>query len=258
MRGTSTSLLIFIFLLSLACTSVKVEVQYVEGPTSTLRLSKPPIDPNQLPKLDLNTIPITIGLPRTCPAADVIQKLKNIPQLTDAWCWAASAQTVMEAHDVPIKQCDILDRVYQDELTTNCCRNGGIIPGECWRNGWPEEAFNNFDFNWEWVIGPLEKETLAGQLCENGPFIFVLLFEGGGGHTFIVKDLEYIKDSNRNTGELSLWVYDHSWVTDESDDQNNRRPTDFQRWSYDAFVDGLWNGGRFTHDLDYVQISPLK
>lgn len=258
MRSAITWVFLILFFLSLSCTAVKVEVEYSEIPTSSLRLSKPPMDQNQLPKMDLTITPDTIGLPNSCPAAGMVQKVKAIPQDTDVWCWAASAQTVIEAHDFPIKQCDILERVYQDELTTNCCGDSGTFPGECWRNGWPEEAFNNFAFNWEWVKGPLRKDTLAGQLCENGPFIFVLLFEGGGGHTFVVKDLEYIKNSNMDTGFLSLWVSDHAWVTDETDDQNKRIPTDFQLWSYDAFVNGLWNGGRFTHGLDYVQISPIE
>ena len=248
MRSAITRVFLILFLLSLSCTAVKVEVEYSEIPTSSLRLSKPPMDQNQLPKRDPTTFEF-------CPAADLSRKVAAIPQLTDAWCWVASTQTVMEAHEASIKQCDILERVYRDELTTNCCRNGGTFPGECWRNGWPGEAFNNFAFNWEWVKGPLKKDTLAGQLCENGPFIFVLLFEGGGGHTFVVKELEYIKDSRTNTGELFLWVFDHSWLTN---DQNKRIPTDFQLWSYDAFVNGLWNGGRFTHGLDYVQISPIE
>ncbi|MBA3965963.1 MAG: hypothetical protein H0X47_09330 [Nitrospirales bacterium] len=252
MRGAFLSLLIILFLLSLACTSVKVEVKYAEGSTNAFGQPKPPIDPNQLPKMD----PKTIGLPASCPAVGLIQKVKAISQGTDVWCWAASALTIMEAHDTATQQCNIVNTVYQNDLTTNCCGNSATSPpSECWRNGWPEEAFNNYAFNWEWVEGPLREATLAGQLCSNGPFIFVLLFEGGGGHTFVVKDLEYLKDGDTDTGKLFLWVYDHYGVTD---DPNNLSPTDFQLWSYDAFVDGLWNGGRFRHALDYVQISPIE
>ena len=250
MRRALISLLIILFFLSLACTSVKVDVKYAEGSTNAFDQPKPPVDPNQLPKRD----PKTIG-DQPCPAVGVIQKVKAITQETEAWCWAASALTIMEAHDTTTHQCNIVNTVYEDELTTNCCGNGGAFPAECWRNGWPGEAFNNYGFNWEWVEGPLRESDLAGQLCLNGPFIFVLLFEGGGGHTFVVKDWEFLKEGATGAGKLFLWVYDHYGV---ADGPNNLSPTDFQLWSYDAFVDGLWNGGRFRHALDYVQISPFE
>jgi len=160
----------------------------------------------------------------------------------------------MEAHDTLTQQCNIVESVYQDELTTDCCGNA-TIPGECWRNGWPEEAFNNFGFNWEYVEVPLKEDTLAGQLCQNGPFIFVLEFEGGGGHTFVVKDIDFIRDGSANTGQLFLWVYDQEGAPDP---QDMLIPTDFKLWSYDAYVEGLWNGGNFKHALDYVQISPME
>ena len=94
--------------------------------------------------------------------------------------------------------------------------------------------------------GPLNEEHIFGQLCKTGPFIYVLKFDGGGGHSLVVKDSAYIN------GELFLWVHDHSW----KDGTNPRIATPVYRISYKDFVAGVWGTDNYIHDFDYVQIKP--
>ena len=264
MRVAISSFMIFMFLLSLSCTEVNVWVEYDRGAKS------PPTD------LSLNDVPATLqaSLPQLHPCQvdkaalcppDIIGKFVNqaeqpqctapdpdktpaIAQKTTSWCWAASAETVMASHEREITQCQgvnqVLDRV-------DCCvGENDQPPSECEENGWPYEVFNKNDFDWEWVDGPLNETTISGQLCGNGPFIFVLKLQGGGYHTLVVKSVEW------TNGELFLWVHDHSWVGDDHP-FGGGPPTEFQKWSYEEFKEGLWFNVDHENAFSFVAIRPL-
>ena len=108
--------------------------------------------------------------------------LKNQHQETNAWCWAASAHTVIEyLKNEPIKQCDLVQAVYRSRLMyewknqpkthssggrelprgpelPTCCmnmpevelpprtKNVEVAQSICYQNGWPEAVFATEEF----------------------------------------------------------------------------------------------------------------
>ena len=196
-------------------------------------------------------IPVDHSIDPSCPTSG--KDVNPISQSSGPWCWAASAETVMkfhdEGHEFNTSQCNIVDTVYvdgeptADDSAAFCCNNPD--DAQCQKNGLPSMAFAAYGFDWRVVAGALEREKVAGQICYNGPFIFLLRYAGGGGHTFVVRDYDYDED----TDEMTLSVYDHSGIGDE------RIPTSFVDWSYKNFQKGLWLGTKHEHYADYVLIS---
>ena len=270
MRVAIAGILTLNLLLSLACTSVKVETEYAEDAgthltRSGVRMPISPIDLADLPKSDLSSLMLSksgvrgnTGAP-LCPADPIRARARATAQDTDVWCWAASTQMVMEAHGTQIQQCEIANKVQNRGRTpvvggAFCCGDvnaptfpdGSPYPLLCRRNGWPHKAFDRLNFHWKWFPEALPKQVLNGQLCETGPFIYVILFKGGGGHSLVVTDTAEID------GEQVLYVHDHRWT-------NNTFPrvaTAIYEMSYKDFVDGVWGTSTHTHDFDYVQIKP--
>lgn len=231
-----------------SCTAVKVEVvSDVESDVHPPRVRpKAPIDPKDLPKPpDLSSNPL--GGVTACPTFSngINRKALPTPQGTDAWCWAASAEMVMRAHGTDVDQCSIVNRVQNRD---GCCGANGIFPAQCWTNGWPDQAFEKFDYSWNYTVGPLDKDKVIGQLCNTGPFIYVLLYRQRGGHSIVVKDYQ------EKNGELILWIHDHRWLPGKTP----RVATSVYPISYDDFRAGIWEGRRYNHALDYVEIKPLS
>jgi hypothetical protein len=153
-------------------------------------------------------------------------------------------------------QCNIVNTIFREEgnpsgpdSTAFCCDQKDH--STCQRNGLPSWAFEAYDFSWLMVRGPLEREKLAAQLCSNGPFIFILRYAGGGGHSFVVGDYEY----DEETDEMFLWVHDHSW-TSLRQHEEERTPTPYLRWTYEDYAMGRWGGEIHEHDVNYVYIAP--
>ncbi|MDH5666758.1 MAG: hypothetical protein OEY86_01940 [Nitrospira sp.] len=240
----------------------KVEVECAQDTTTLSEPSKNEelshrVDQNNLPSKTLRTRPpkppsglssSTNPIPahRPAPSCRIDEKtVEDIAQITSSSCWAASAETVMRFHtnSSPPNQCDIIGRIASKEIgqSVNCCRN--IDQGNCQRNGLPSKAFKEYKYGWRWVKGPLEPEKLAAQLCSNGPFIFILRYSGGGGHSFVVRDYFYDED----TKKLSLWVYDHSGPDSNGIDEI---------WDYEDYAMGRWGSEIHTHDVNYVYITP--
>ncbi|MFZ1747634.1 MAG: C39 family peptidase [Nitrospirales bacterium] len=241
----------------IGCTAVNVEVvtEMESGYIPSQVRPKAPIDPKELPRLPI-TSSFQSDPPAQCPARGnngINIKAKATPQDTDVWCWVASAEMVMRAHGTDVEQCNIVNRIQNrdGELTAEdkpfCCGENGLFPPPCHTNGWPDQAFEKYDYNWGYTDGPLTIEEVKGQLCETGPFIYVLLYEGRGGHSIVVKDYQEIEGE-----ELVLLVHDHQWV----ENTNPRVATEIYPISYSDFRNGIWEGRRYKHELDYVQISP--
>ncbi len=187
-----------------------------------------------------------------CPAQQFLDSIPPIAQDADVWCWAASAESIMKTYGTNKKQCQILNEV--EGLTIDCCSPENEFNPICLENGWPHEAFNNprtsTKFDFEYIYGPLPMSKLFHVLCQYGPISFVIRMHGGGGHSFVVKDIE-IED-----GELFLLVHDHSWVVDDQ----GRRAAEFKKWSYEAFAEGVWLGLDSTnsdHFVDYFEVKRL-
>ncbi|MDR4468459.1 MAG: hypothetical protein MRJ68_09195 [Nitrospira sp.] len=186
------------------------------------------------------------------------EEVDAIAQSTDVWCWAASAETVMKYHSTsPNKsQCNIVNTTFRGEGDPSgpdsqafCCADK--YHNNCQRNGLPSWAFDAYEFSWLMVKGPLEREKIAAQLCSNGPFIFILRYAGGGGHSFVVGDYDYDPD----TEEMALWVYDHSPLSTDPN-TSEPSPTSYLRWTYQDYVEGQWGGEIHEHDVNYVYITP--
>jgi hypothetical protein len=174
--------------------------------------------------------------------------VRAIRQDTDVWCWAASAQTIMASHGRDTPQCEMVNAVYAggQEATDGrpfCCNDP--YHTACQQNGWPHQVFNKFDFEWNYVMGPLWQENVKKQIDSDGPFIFVLLYAGGGGHSFVVKDYQVID------GELFVAAYDHSSTQD-------KKAKNFWLWSYEEFAHGVYLGKAHEHFVDYVLMNPNR
>lgn len=222
-----------------------VDQKNLPSKTLTARPPKPPTDENRS----------RFFLPPDGPESScrVDEKTAEaIAQITSSSCWAASAETTMRYHTTSPdpSQCDIIGTIAGKDVgnPVDCCSN--LDQGNCQRNGLPSWAFEEYGFNWLMVQGPLEREKLAAQLCSNGPFIFLLRYSGGGGHSFVVRDYFYDED----TKELSLWVHDHSWTSTDLNEQAPT-PTPYELWTYEDYEAGRWEGEVHTHDINYVYIT---
>ncbi|MCS6292495.1 MAG: hypothetical protein H8J66_05420 [Nitrospira sp.] len=204
-------------------------------------------------------IPVANGKEPSCRVHD--REVEAIPQQTGVWCWAASAETIIKFHDADGKakrntdQCNIVDTVLDGGTPSAkagdspCCKDK--YGGRCQQNYLPGPALGAYGYNYRlWkkaTLGSMPDDKIRGQLCDNGPFIFIVYYPGGGGHSLIVRDYDDAGD------QIRLWVHDHSYVEDKN---GNRNPTPFELWSYDAYVNGRWQGEAHEHPFDYVLIQP--
>lgn len=140
----------------------------------------------------------------------------------------------MKAHDMGLEQCEIASTVPSGNDPKDCCSGSEREEYKCSRNGRPETVFWAYEFPFKVITRPLEPDEISWQLCNNGPFIFLLLFEGGGGHSYVVSDYD------TNGSGMYLWIIDH---------QSHKK----KRWSYDQFMTGAVAAGvNHEHDWDYV------
>ena len=138
-----------------------------------------------------------------------------LPQLTNMWCWAASAEMVMkyEGHDVP--QCKQANHEFG---RTDCCNNP--TPGACVQGGWPEFAVWGFSSQTLPDGVALTFSQIITQIDGNMPFCFSWHWQGGGGHmmvgrgyswpTFVIfgSQTVYINDPwPPNTGNIRWITY---------------------------------------------------
>ena len=200
-------------------------------------------------------VPTAESTDDSCPTTD--KDVETIAQDTSVWCWAASAEAVMKYHSqLPNKsQCNIVNTIFRrdgdqsgPDRNAFCC--GNKEHADCHNNGLPSWAFIEYGFDWLMVRGPLEREKLAAQLCSNGPFIFILSYANGGGHSFVVGDYDY----DPETEEMLLWVHDHSWTL-ENNSLNKKIPTPYQVWTYEDYAMGRWEGKIHNHELNYVYVT---
>jgi hypothetical protein len=121
-----------------------------------------------------------------------ILPLHKIPQENmKSWCWAATAQNVMEFHDKKIDQCKVVANVYKYVDTEPCC---GPTSTECWgQGGFPEWAFANFQFSFlhTWKTQRANKSNLTWEeateeICRDRPFISSLDLTNGDRHSVVV------------------------------------------------------------------------
>jgi len=149
------------------------------------------------------------------PSCNLPEKFLTITredQETISWCWAASAQMVINyfrkaAEKPELKQCSIVDDVVNPPVT--CCGVAGNS-GLCNQGDLPENALDKKAFTYAAPIkDPSNRENLWGkitsQICENKPIILAEYFVGGGGHSSVI----YGFGGNDLVGSRWVDLYDH-------------------------------------------------
>ena len=108
-------------------------------------------------------------------------------QHTTQWCWAASAQMVMESLGKHVRQCDQANAEFG---RADCCQTP--TRAACIDGGWPQfQRFNftalttsNAALSWD----QLRTEIALGRV----PFTFSWHYIGGGGHMLVAKGFKTI------------------------------------------------------------------
>ena len=170
-------------------------------------------------------------------------------QKTGSWCWAASAQLVVEyLTKEKAPQCTLVDEAFELNLKNkhfNCCQYldgvpdaAGDVGDICEQGGWPEWILNRkgiaFLKNDRSIGQGLDWAGLTNQICDDRPFIFVVKWSGGGRHSAVGGGYH----TTTHFGNF-VEVYDHS-------------PDGFYVMPYKEFSG---NQGNFTHEFDYVDIQ---
>jgi len=193
--------------------------------------------------------------------------LASYKQNTGVWCWAASAQMVINYLGNPISQCYIASITLQHTIPSDppgCCMaedsfvpdpNPPDPPGKILYDQWvedartkclvrysPLEALRKNGYTAD-TSGPLGWEDLTGQLCgQQKPYVSVVRFydDNGslaGAHSSVV-------GGGRVTPNGDKYVE----VSDHSED-------DFFLMKWEAFKTGV--PGDFVHAYDYINIKQL-
>jgi hypothetical protein len=157
------------------------------------------------------------------------------PQLTGMWCWAASAQMVMEYLGHNVQQCTQANNEFG---ANNCCNSP--TPSSCISGGWPEFDRYGFTFKRTSSIAlswdQLRQELSDFESCGHRPVAFSWGWVGGGGHMMVV--IGYKTVNNVDYVEINdPWapnVGDHRFIT------------------YDFYVA---SAGDHTHWDDFYQIQ---
>ena len=148
------------------------------------------------------------------PSCDLSEKSLTIElyeQETISWCWAASAQTVINyfrtaAGEPPLTQCSLVNELLTPPET--CCGQAKHSDS-CLRGDLPEKVFVKKGFTYAPEIkDPPNRENLWGkvtnQICEEKPPILAEYFVGGGGHSYSIFGFKVDPD-----GERWVDIYDH-------------------------------------------------
>ena len=138
------------------------------------------------------------------------------PQQTNMWCWAASAQMVMEFLGVNVQQCTEANNEFG---RSDCCNSP--TPSSCVNGGWPEFDKYGFNFvrtsNLALTWDQLRRELSDAAGCGRRPFAFSWHWPGGGGHMMVaigyqtVSSVNYVEVNNPwapNVGDHSFYTYD--------------------------------------------------
>lgn len=122
-------------------------------------------------------------------------------QQTRMWCWAASAQMVMDYLGHDVSQCVQAN----NRFGRNDCCNISPCPNPpqnhaCVSGGWPE--FEKYDFTSKqtanaalsWV--DLKAQVSTASNCKKKPFCFSWHWPGGGGHMMVIRGYQTVNGVN--------------------------------------------------------------
>ena len=207
----------------------------------------------------------------TTALCQLAQPLASEKQNTGVWCWAASAQMVINylqsvngPTPVRVSQCDIASIALKDAASPppplDCCMaEDSFVPEEsplnpdayrlkldkadqtCRVRFWPLEALRKNGYSADEASPPVIWQGLTEQLCAKGtPYIFVVRFYDDNGN------FEGAHSSVVGGGRVALNGDKYVEVSDHSED-------DFFLMKWEAFERGV--PGDFVHDVDYINIQ---
>jgi hypothetical protein len=103
------------------------------------------------------------------------------PQKTRLWCWAASAEMIMQyISKKTVSQCEQASKYFS---LNSCCQ--AVTPENCINGGWPQ--FEQYGFLVQKTQNePLSWTALTTEIENNRPFAFTWRYRTGGGHMMIV------------------------------------------------------------------------
>jgi Papain-like cysteine protease AvrRpt2 len=150
------------------------------------------------------------------PAARSSLSVLLRPQKQTYWCWAASAQMVMEYLGKPVEQCEQANHRLS---RADCCSNP--TPGGCDRTGWPDFQEYGFTFKqtkqaelpWETIKGELAPQNVNNP-CGSRPFAFSWRWHNGGGHMMVATGY-YTDPDGKNWIEVNDPLQEHPLVSYE-------------------------------------------
>lgn len=156
--------------------------------------------------------------------------VKMRPQATGMWCWAASAQMVMESLGKLVSQCDEANKEFG---RTDCC--SVPTPEACVNGGWPE--FDKYGFSYKLTNdAALSWDALRTEIStRKTPFAFSWHWSGGGGHMMVVRGFSTIN------GRKFVSI-DDPWPPQSGDARDI---------TYDEYV----QGDGHTHWNDFYAVS---
>lgn len=201
--------------------------------------------------------PIDVPATPLCPLTNPLRYYK---QNTGVWCWAASAQTVINyLGDGSVSQCNIVNNTFDvnpgDYL--NCCKaEDSYIPTptdladpafepmrqRCRVRHKPLAALLKNEHSADTSSPPVDWQGLTDQLCgKRTPYISVVRFYDNNGtlagrHSSVVGGARVT-----STGDRFAEIGDHS------EDDN------FFLMKWEAFEKGV--PGDFIHEFDYTNIK---
>src|SRR5258706_10957655 len=114
------------------------------------------------------------------------------PQDVDQWCWAASAQMIMEFLNHNVSECTQANDAFG---RADCCNSS--VPSDCNNADWPHFDKYNFDYR-RTSDSALTWDQLKEQVsCQNSPVAFSWGWSNGiGGHMMVVVGYNVVNGTN--------------------------------------------------------------
>lgn len=155
------------------------------------------------------------------------------PQLTDMWCWAASAEMVMDYAGTSVSQCAQANAEFG---MSNCCE--GPTPSTCVQGGYPDFAYWGFSSQTTPYGTALTWAELSEQFTLGQPVAYAWSWVGGGGHVMVATGVWVDPE------EGSLVDINNPWPPNQGDQTT---------LTYALYVS---DPGSYTHQMDWYNIVP--
>ena len=159
-----------------------------------------------------------------------ILNIREIRQLANNWCWAASGEMVLSHYNQAVRQCkQVSDRLGNDR----CCDL--VINQECDQTGWPDFQRYNLRFQKTSKQALTWDQIKTEIACKRNPIAFSWAWAGGGtGHMMVIKGFRSVDGVN--------WVL----VNDPMKNPN------YRIMRYDMYVE---SAGNHTHWDDFYDFK---